>query len=88
MNAPAGRLRELALELRTIAAGKLGNEDARSARQAADELVGIAGALEQGGAIVDGYVAVPLPETHVRGVPIPPPAIGGKHHRPARERVQ
>lgn len=87
MNAPV-RLRDLALELRTIAAGKLGNEEARSARQAADELAGIADALDQGGAIVDGYVAVPLSETAIFGAPIPPPLLAGKHQRPAREEVQ
>lgn len=85
----AERLRELALELRLVAASRLGETDARNVRSAADELAAIAAAIEVGGKVLDGYVVCPLADAggEVRGAPIAPPPIGGKHRR-ARETVQ
>jgi hypothetical protein len=82
----AERLRDIALELRTIAASRLDATEARTTRAAADELAGIADALENGGGIVGNvYAAVPVPEdvANLR-IPIPPPPLSGKHRHPAR----
>lgn len=76
-------LRALALDLREHA---LGAVSGRAMRSAANELVAIADALDAGGAVVGTYAVVPIAESgdfQVRGVPIPPPPLAGKHRRPA-----
>lgn len=62
-------LRQLADDLRKMLAH---TTNAPVLRHAANELAAIAGALDAGGAVVDGYVVVPLGDD-VAGVPIPPP---------------